>query len=348
MLSAHQPYERFPDLIREAAREAGASPRSPAACRRCATASPRASPAWSCRCSRRDVIAMSTAVALTHDMFDAALMLGICDKIVPGLLIGALAFGHLPAIFVPGRADAVGPAQQREARDPPALRRGQGRPRRAAGGGERSPITAPGTCTFYGTANSNQMLMEMMGLHLPGAAFVNPNTPLRDALTARPRRSALAEITALGNDYTPIGRVVDERAIVNAMVGLLATGGSTNHTLHLVAMARAAGIGLNWDDFADLSAVTPLLARIYPNGIADVNQFQAAGGMGFVIRELLDAGLLHDDVLHRRGRRAGSSATGSEPLLDGDALVWEPAARRERRHAIVPRRPASRSRPRAA
>src|SRR5262249_14087676 len=242
----------------------------------------------------RDVIALSTAVSLSHATFDAALLLGICDKIVPGLLIGALRFPWLPVIFVP-----AGPMPS----GLPDKEKGRGRPLYAEGKIERAEVLeaeaqayhAPGTCTFYGTANSNQMMMEMMGLHLPGAAFVNPSTPLRDALTREATHRAAA-ITGLGADYRPIGRVVDEKAIVNAMVGLMATGGSTNHFIHLPAIARAAAIEIDWDDFAELSRVTPLMARVYPNGAADVNHFHDAGGMAFLIRELLAAGLVHGDI----------------------------------------------------
>ena len=264
---------------------------------------------------------MGTAIALSHGVFDAVLCLGVCDKIVPGLLIGALQFGHLPVIFVP-----AGPMTSGIAND----EKGQIRQKYAQGLVDRATMLeaesrsyhGPGTCTFYGTANSNQFLMEVMGLHLPGAAFVTPGTALRDALT-RAAVHRVAALSALGAAYTPISQVVDERTIVNAIVGLLATGGSTNHTLHLVAIARAAGVLIDWEDFDRLSAAVPLLARIYPNGTADVNHFQAAGGTGFVIRELLGAGLLHGDV----GTVAGTSlaAYGEEPFLEGDKLVWRPA-----------------------
>ena len=273
----------------------------------------------------RDVIAMSTAVSLSHDMFDGALMLGICDKIVPGLIIGALAFGHLPTVLVPAGPMPSGLSNSEKTRIRQLYAEGK-LGRKELLESESASYHAPGTCTFYGTANSNQMLMEIMGLHLPGAAFVNPNTPLRDALT-RAATQRVAEITALGNAYTPVGRVLDERAFVNGIVGLMATGGSTNHTLHLVAMARAGGIHLNWDDFAEISGVVPLLARIYPNGLADVNQFEAAGGMPYVIGQLLDAGLVHADVLTVAGE-GGLERYRQRPRLDGDALVWEtpPAA----------------------
>jgi phosphogluconate dehydratase len=269
----------------------------------------------------RDVIAMATAVALSHNVFDGALCLGICDKIVPGLLIGALQFGHLPVVFVPGgpMTSGISNAEKAKVRQLHA----QGKLDRAALlESEMKSYHGPGTCTFYGTANSNQMLMEIMGLHLPGAAFVNPYTPLRDALT-RAAATRAARITTFGDEYTPIAEVIDERAIVNGIVGLLATGGSTNHTIHLIAIARAAGILIDWSDFDELSAVVPLLARIYPNGGADVNHFHAAGGMGFLIRELLDAGLLHEDVRTVAGN--GLRRYTQEPFLDGDTLVWRDA-----------------------
>jgi phosphogluconate dehydratase len=270
----------------------------------------------------RDVIAMSTAVALSHNMFDAVLCLGICDKIVPGLVIGALHFGHLPAILVPGGPMTSGMSNAEKAKIRQLFAQGKvGRDELLES--ESKSYHGPGTCTFYGTANSNQMLMEVMGLHLPGAAFVNPNTPLRDALTEAATRRVL-QITALGDEYTPIGKVVDERAIVNAVVGLLATGGSTNHTIHLVAMAHAAGIVIDWNDFSDLSGVVPLLAKIYPNGSADVNHFHAAGGMGFLIGELLDAGLLHPDTLTVAGE-GGLARYREEPFLDGGKATWRPA-----------------------
>jgi phosphogluconate dehydratase len=271
----------------------------------------------------RDVIALATAVALSHDMFDGALYLGVCDKIVPGLVMAALSFGHLPAIFVPGGPMPTGLANSEKSRVRQLYAEGKvGRDELLAA--ESASYHGPGTCTFYGTANTNQMLMEIMGLHLPGASFVNPNTPLRDALTAGAAKR-ITEITALGNDYTPVGELIDERAVVNGVVGLHATGGSTNHTLHLVAMARAAGIQLCWDDFAELSEVVPLLCRIYPNGLADVNHFHAAGGMGFLIGQLLDAGLLHPGVRTVAGA-GGLARYREEPFLDGERLVWRPGA----------------------
>jgi phosphogluconate dehydratase len=266
----------------------------------------------------RDVIALSTAVALTHGMFDAALCLGICDKIVPGLFMGALAFGHLPVIFVPGGPMPTGLPNYEKSRVRQLYAEGKvGRTELLAA--EAGSYHAPGTCTFYGTANSNQMMMEAMGLHLPGAAFVNPNTPLRTALTRAATHRA-AQITAQGNDYRPLAEIIDERAIVNAVAALVATGGSTNHTIHLVAMASIAGIRIDWTDIADISRATPLLARVYPNGKADVNQFQAAGGTGFVIAQLLATGRMHGDVETVVGK--GLSAYTREPWLNGGKLDW--------------------------
>jgi phosphogluconate dehydratase len=280
----------------------------------------------------RDVIALATAVSLSHNMFDAALCLGICDKIVPGLVIGALKFSHLPTILVPGGPMPSGLPNDEKARVRQLYAQGKVGAD-ALMDAETKSYHSPGTCTFYGTANSNQMLMEMMGLHLPGAAFVNPNTPLRDALTAAAVTRAVA-ISAQGAEYTPIGHVVDERAVANGIVGLLATGGSTNHTIHLVAMAYAAGILINWDDFSELSAIVPLIARIYPNGKADVNQFHAAGGMGYVIGELIDAGLVHADVKTVAGE-GGLHRYRQEPHLADGKLAWRDATKVSRDPAIV-------------
>src|SRR5690606_34443005 len=295
MLSAHRPLERYPELIKLAAREVGAVAQFAGGVPAMCDGVTQGQPGMELSLFSRDVIAMSTAIALSHNMFDAALCLGVCDKIVPGLLMGALAFGHLPTIFVPAGPMTSGIANKEKARIRQLFAEGKvGRD--ALLESEAQSYHSPGTCTFYGTANSNQMLMEAMGLHLPGAAFVPPNTSLRDALTSAAARRA-ARITALGDNYLPLAQIVDERALVNAIVTLLATGGSTNHTIHLIAIARAAGLIVNWDDFSDLSEVVPLLARVYPNGSADVNHFHAAGGTGFVIRELLSAGLLHADTL---------------------------------------------------
>ena len=321
MLSAHRPFERYPELIKLAARDAGAVAQFAGGVPAMCDGVTQGQPGMELSLFSRDVIAMATGVALSHNMFDAALCLGVCDKIVPGLLMGALAFGHLPTIFVPGGPMTSGIPNKEKARTRQLFAEGKvGRD--ALLESEAQSYHSQGTCTFYGTANSNQVLMETMGLHLPGAAFVPPNTALRDALTSAAATRA-ARITALGDEHLPLAHVVDERAIVNAVVGLLATGGSTNHTLHLVAMARAAGIALNWDDFSDLSDIVPLLARIYPNGGADVNHFHAAGGVGFLIRELLAAGLLHRDVTTIMGQ--GLDAYTCEPWLSPQGLAWRPA-----------------------
>src|SRR5689334_1727998 len=322
MLSAHQPFERFPGLIRVAAREAGATAQVAGGVPAMCDGVTQGQTGMELSLFSRDVIAMSTALALSHNMFDATLCLGVCDKIVPGLLIGALTFGHLPTVFVPGGPMPSGVANQEKARIRKLYAEGKvGRAELLES--EAGSYHSAGTCTFYGTANSNQMLMEVMGLHVPGSAFIPPNTPLRDALTVAATKRA-ARITALGSEYLPLADIVDERCIVNAIVGLHATGGSTNHTLHIVAMAAAAGILVNWDDFSDLSAVVPLLARIYPNGGADVNHFHAAGGMGFLIRELLSAGLLHEDVTTVSGK--GLRAYTREPYLNTEGrLAWRDA-----------------------
>ncbi len=318
MLSAHQPYERFPEIIKAAAEAAGATAQYAGGVPAMCDGVTQGRPGMELSLFSRDVIAMSTAVALTHDAFDAALMLGICDKIVPGLTIGALSFGHLPVIFVPGGPMTSGLSNAEKARVRGLFAEGKAT-RDELLDSEMKSYHGPGTCTFYGTANSNQMMMEMMGLHLPGAAFVHPNTPLRDALTAAAPKRAM-EIALGSNSHAPMSEVVDAKSIVNAMVGLLATGGSTNHTLHLVAMARAAGVLIDWSDFDALSKVTPLLARVYPNGSEDVNAFHAAGGMAFVIRELLDAGLAHEDVLTVAGQ--GLRHYQTEPFLQDGELVW--------------------------
>ncbi|MEP2839485.1 MULTISPECIES: phosphogluconate dehydratase [Hyphomicrobiales] len=319
MLSAHQPYQRYPDLIKEAARAAGGVAEVAGGVPAMCDGVTQGQGGMELSLFSRDTIAMAAGIGLSHDMFDAAVYLGICDKIVPGLLIAALTFGHLPAVFIPAGPMPSGmpnPARSK-ARQLYAERKISWDELLDV---EAKSYHAPGTCTFYGTANSNQMLMEIMGLHIPGASFVNPDTPLRDALTRAATSRALA-ITAQGNEYTPVGAVIDERAIVNGVVGLHATGGSTNHTLHLVAAAKAAGIRLTWDDFADLSEVVPLLARVYPNGKADVNDFHNAGGMQYLMRELLGEGLLHEDV-----RTAWGSGLGGylkTPTLGEDGgIVW--------------------------
>ncbi|WLS09610.1 phosphogluconate dehydratase [Shinella sumterensis] len=294
MLSAHQPFETYPALIREAAREAGGVAQVAGGVPAMCDGVTQGQPGMELSLFSRDLIAMAAGVGLSHNMFDSVVYLGVCDKIVPGLTIAALTFGHLPAVFIPAGPMTSGLPNDEKARVRQLFAEGKaGRAELLEA--ESKSYHGPGTCTFYGTANSNQMLMEIMGFHMPGASFINPGTPLRDALTKEAAKRALA-ITAQGNEFTPAGEMIDERSIVNGVVGLHATGGSTNHTLHLLAMARAAGILLTWEDISDLSDVVPLLARVYPNGLADVNHFHAAGGMGFLIQELLKHGLLHDDV----------------------------------------------------
>ncbi|THD42674.1 MAG: phosphogluconate dehydratase [Bradyrhizobium sp.] len=324
MLSAHQPFERFPDLIRQAARDVGATAQVAGGVPAMCDGVTQGEAGMDLSLFSRDVIALSTGVALSHQMFDAAVYLGVCDKIVPGMLIGALAFGHLPAVFLPAGPMTSGLGNEEKAKIRQLHAEGKAS-REELLEAESRAYHGPGTCTFYGTANTNQMLMEIMGLHLPGASFVNPNTPLRDALTTLGAQRALA-LSALGDEFLPIGRVIDERAVVNGVVGLNATGGSTNLTIHLIAMAAAAGIALNWNDFADLAEVTPLLTRIYPNGKADVNHFQAAGGMPFLIRELIGDGLLHADARAVWGRSLADYVV--EPRLEPDgAVAWGDGAR---------------------
>jgi len=318
MLSAHKPFEDYPAQLKAAALGAGAIAQVAGGVPAMCDGITQGRAGMQLSLFSRDVIAMSTAIALSHDMFDAALLLGVCDKIVPGMLIGALSFGHLPAIFVPAGPMTSGLPNGEKSRIRQMFAEGKV-DREALLDAEAASYHGRGTCTFYGTANSNQLLMEAMGLHLPGSSLVTPDTPLREALTAAAGARA-AEVTALGDAYTPVGAVVDERAVVNGAVALLATGGSTNHTMHLVAIARAAGIILTWNDIADLSAVVPLLARIYPNGKADVNHFQAAGGMAFLVRSLLDAGLLHENVTTVAG--PGLRRYTTEPYLDDGVLRW--------------------------
>ena len=321
MLSAHQPYATYPDLIKDAARSMGATAQVAGGVPAMCDGVTQGQPGMDLSLFSRDVIAMATAIALSHNMFDAAVFLGICDKIVPGLMIGALTFGHLPAVFIPAGPMPTGISNDEKAKVRQLYAEGKvGRAELLES--EAKSYHSPGTCTFYGTANSNQMLMEIMGLHLPGASFVNPNTPLRDALTREATVRALS-LTAEGNNYTPIGHVVDEKVIVNGLVGLLATGGSTNHTMHLVAIAAAAGLKITWEDMSELSGAVPLLTRVYPNGIADVNHFHAAGGMGFLIRELLEAGYLHEDVKTVWG--AGLSGYTVEAKLNEQKLSFEPS-----------------------
>ncbi|WP_230884834.1 phosphogluconate dehydratase [Planomonospora sp. ID82291] len=300
MLSAHQPYETYPAILKAAVRAAGGVAQFAGGVPAMCDGITQGRPGMELSLYSREVIAMATAIALSHDMFDATLMLGVCDKIVPGLLIGALHFGHLPAVFVPAGPMTSGLPNKVKARTRQLFAEGKVGKEELLDA-EAQSYHSPGTCTFYGTANSNQVMVEVMGLHLPGATFVNPRTELREALTKAAGRRAV-EITAHGDEYAPVGKVVDEKAIVNACVALLATGGSTNHTMHIVAIAAAAGIELLWDDLAALSKAVPLLTRMYPNGQADVNHFQAAGGMQVLIGDLLDAGLLHRDVLTIAGR----------------------------------------------
>ncbi|MBJ3784852.1 phosphogluconate dehydratase [Devosia sediminis] len=322
MLSAHQPYQFYPDIIKEAAREIGATAQVAGGVPAMCDGVTQGQPGMDLSLFSRDVIAMSTAIALSHNMFDAAVYLGICDKIVPGLVIGALAFGHLPAVFIPAGPMPSGIPNDEKSKVRQLYAEGKvGRAELLEA--ESKSYHSPGTCTFYGTANSNQMLMEIMGLHLPGASFVNPGTPLRDALTREATKRALS-LTSLGNNYTPIGHILDEKAFVNGLVGLHATGGSTNHTMHLIAMAAAAGIQITWDDMSDLSDATPLLARVYPNGVADVNHFHAAGGMGFLIKELLAGGYLHEDVKTVWGTGL-SGYTVEAKLGEAGGLAFEPS-----------------------
>jgi phosphogluconate dehydratase len=321
MLSAHQPFETYPELIRQAAREAGGTAQVAGGVPAMCDGVTQGETGMELSLFSRDVIALSTAVALSHQMFDAAVYLGVCDKIVPGLIIGALNFGHLPAVFIPAGPMTSGMGNDDKAKVRQAYAEGKVS-RAELLEAEAQSYHGPGTCTFYGTANSNQMLMEIMGLHLPGSTFVNPGTALREEITKASAKQAMS-ITALGNRYTPISHIYDEKSVVNGVVGLLATGGSTNHTMHLIAMAAAAGIKLTWDDLADLSHRVPLLTRIYPNGVADVNHFHAAGGMGFLIGELRGAGLLHDDVTTIMG--TGLDGYLVEPTASENGLDWKPA-----------------------
>ncbi|WP_293940341.1 phosphogluconate dehydratase [Sphingomonas sp.] len=316
MLSAHQPYNRYPEQIKIFAREVGATAQVAGGVPAMCDGVTQGQDGMDLSLFSRDTIALGTAVALSHGMFDAVAMLGICDKIVPGLLIGALRFGHLPALLIPSGPMPTGIPNKEKQRVRQLFAEGKvGREELLAS--EAASYHAPGTCTFYGTANSNQMMMELMGLHIPGAAFIAPNTPLRTALTRR----AVHRLADLAKgSQRPLGHCVDERAIVNAAVGLLATGGSTNHAIHLPAIARAAGIIIDWEDLDALSAAVPLIARIYPNGSGDVNDFHRAGGIAYVTRELLGAGLLHGDVMTAGGDTIAEH--GAMPALDGDALAW--------------------------
>ena len=327
MLSAHQPFEDFPEIIKRAAREAGAVAQFAGGVPAMCDGVTQGQTGMELSLFSRDVIAMATAVSLSHDMFDGVLCLGVCDKIVPGLLIGALSFGHLPTVFVPAGPMQSGLPNAEKVRVRQLFAEGKvGRAELFKA--ESESYHSAGTCTFYGTANSNQMLMEIMGLHLPGSSFVNPGTPLREQLT-REAVARLTDATDPGRGLPALGEIVDERSLVNGIVGLLATGGSTNHAIHIIAIARAAGVVIDWQDMADLSAVVPLLCRIYPNGQADVNHFHAAGGMALLIRELLSAGLLHDDVNTILGE-GGMQRYCADPFLvaEGGGVQWRegPAA----------------------
>ncbi len=323
MLSAHQPFETYPALIRQAAARVGGTAQVAGGVPAMCDGVTQGQPGMELSLFSRDVIAMAAGVALSHNVFDSTVYLGVCDKIVPGLVIAAATFGHLPAVFLPAGPMPSGIPNDQKAKVRQQFATGEvGRDKLMEA--EMASYHGPGTCTFYGTANTNQMLMEFMGLHLPGSSFVNPGTPLREALTIEGAKRALS-ISALGNEYTPVCDVLDERAFVNGIVGLNATGGSTNLLIHLIAMARAAGVVLDWEDFAELSDATPLMARVYPNGLADVNHFHAAGGLGYMIGELLDGGLLHPDTKTVVGDGLGNYV--QEPKLVDGALSWEDGAK---------------------
>ncbi len=331
MLSAHQPFERYPELIRQAIRAAGGTAQVAGGVPAMCDGVTQGEAGMELSLFSRDVIALAAGVALSHNTYDAAVFLGVCDKIVPGLVIAAQSFGHLPAVFLPAGPMTSGLPNDEKAKVRQKFAAGEvGREELMAA--EMAAYHGPGTCTFYGTANTNQMLMEFMGLHLPGSSFINPNTPLRDALTEKGARRALS-LSALGNHYTPVCQILDERAFVNGIVGLMATGGSTNLLIHLIAMARAGGIVLDWQDFSDISAVVPLVARVYPNGLADVNHFHAAGGLGYTISTLLDSGLLHPDTLTVAGQ--GLHHYTQEPKLKDGDLVWEQGAGHSLNEKIV-------------
>jgi len=319
MLSAHQPFERYPELIRQAIRAAGGTAQVAGGVPAMCDGVTQGEAGMELSLFSRDVIALAAGVSLSHNTYDAAVFLGVCDKIVPGLVIAAQAFGHLPAVFLPAGPMTSGLPNDEKAKVRQKFAAGEvGRDELMKA--EMAAYHGPGTCTFYGTANTNQMLMEFMGLHLPGSSFINPNTPLRDALTEEGARRALS-LSALGNHYTPVCQILDERAFVNGIVGLMATGGSTNLLIHLIAMARAGGIVLDWEDFSEISAVVPLVARVYPNGLADVNHFHAAGGLGYTISTLLEDGLLHPDTLTVAGQ--GLHHYTQEPKLIEGELTWQ-------------------------
>ena len=319
MLSAHQPFAEYPDLIKRAAHRAGATAQVAGGVPAMCDGVTQGQPGMELSLFSRDVIALSTAVALSHNTFDAVAYLGVCDKIVPGLVIAAATFGHLPSIFLPAGPMTSGLSNDEKAITRQKYSKGE-ISREDLLKSEMQAYHGPGTCTFYGTANSNQMLMEFMGLHLPGSSFVNPGTPLRKALTEEGTKRILS-LTSIGNEFTPVGHILDEKAFVNGIVGLMATGGSTNLVIHLIAMAKAAGIVLTIEDFDKISAIVPLMARVYPNGLADVNQFHAAGGLSYIIGELLEEGLLHDDVLTVNGNNLSSYT--SEPVLKDGEVTWQ-------------------------
>lgn len=323
MLSAHQPFETFPDVLRRAAREVGGTAQVAGGVPAMCDGVTQGEAGMELSLFSRDVIAMAAGVALSHNVFDAAVFLGVCDKIVPGLVIGAQTFGHLPAVFVPAGPMTSGLENDEKAKVRQEFAAGEcGRDKLMAA--EMAAYHGPGTCTFYGTANTNQMLMEFMGLHLPGASFINPGNEMREALTAEAARRALS-LSALGNNYTPVCDILDEKAFVNGMVGLMATGGSTNLLIHLIAMARAGGIQLTPEDFSEVSELVPLLARVYPNGLADVNHFHAAGGLGYLIGQLLEGGLLHPDTKTVAGE--GLETYTQEPFLENGELIWKPGTK---------------------
>ncbi|WP_020407316.1 phosphogluconate dehydratase [Hahella ganghwensis] len=335
MLSAHQPYAGYPDIIRQAVSEMGSVAQFAGGVPAMCDGVTQGQPGMELSLFSRDTIAMSTAIALSHNMFDAMLLLGICDKIVPGMLIGALSFGHLPGILIPAGPMPTGIPNKEKQRIRQLYAEGKvGKDELLES--ESKSYHSPGTCTFYGTANSNQLLVEVMGLHVPGAAFVHPNTPLRDALTAEAAQQ-IVRLSAPNGGELGLGEMVDEKTIVNALVALLCTGGSTNHTMHWVAIARAAGIVIDWNDFDELSSAVPSLTRIYPNGQADVNAFHEAGGTPFLIRELLSAGLLHDDVETVMGK--GLAQYAQMPTLQNESLMWSPAVEKSLDDSVL--RPAS-------
>ncbi|WP_142415815.1 phosphogluconate dehydratase [Bartonella massiliensis] len=332
ILSAHQPFEKFPHLIKETARMVGGVAQVAGGVPAMCDGVTQGNAGMELSLFSREVIAMATAISLSHDVFDAALYLGVCDKIVPGLLIGALIFGHLPGIFIPAGPMTTGQGNDEKAKIRQLYAENK-IDRQTLLESESRSYHGPGTCTFYGTANSNQIILEMMGLHMPGSSFINANTPLRDSLTKEATKRVL-EMTALGDHYKPLGMIIDERSFVNAIVGLNATGGSTNHTIHLIAIAAACGIQLTWHDIAEISCHVPLLARIYPNGLADINHFHAAGGIGFIIRELIEAGLLHEDVSTVFGKDLNAYAIEAKLSADG-SVVREAALKESGDHKVL-------------